>query len=362
MIFTTPRLLVRTAIPSDEDVDLYYRLWTDPRVMTNVGFPYGLRITREKMRQILETQSGTEYDRLLVIERRSDGQRLGECKLGKPDEHGIAETDVKLLPEYWGHSYGLEVKRGLLDYIFTHSDCSAVHATPNVENLPSIRMQEAVGGERIHEGVYEFPEHMREYTHPVHHYVYQVTRQTWTALPRVASATNITIQIKACHELTPTEQENLDGLLHRVFGYDPLGASMVWSKMDWYIWVCENDMLVSNVEIVERTITVDNRPLRVGGIGGVATLPEFRGRGLATQAMTAAARYMKEELRLDYGLLITGSSKKSLYAGMGWQEVSEAAYFDQPSGKMKNDGITMSLALTDKPWPAGEIDFCGFPW
>lgn len=136
MIFTTSRLLVRKGLPSKEDVDLFYCLWNDARVMVNVGFPNGLQITRERIRQILESQSDTEYNRLLIIERRSDGQRLGECKLGKPDEHGIAETDVKLLPEYWRHRYGLEIKRGLLNYLFTHTDCRAVHATPNVGNLP----------------------------------------------------------------------------------------------------------------------------------------------------------------------------------------------------------------------------------
>jgi hypothetical protein len=42
--------------------------------------------------------------------------------------------------------------------------------------------------------------------------------------------------------------------------------------------------------------------------------------------------------------------------------ISDPVYFDQPSGKMKNDGVAMSLALTGKPWPPGVVDFCGLPW
>jgi RimJ/RimL family protein N-acetyltransferase len=361
MIFTTTHLSIRKALPTDADTEMYYRLWTDGRVMANVGFPNGIPMTREKMRQMLESQGESEFDSLLLIERLSDGQRLGECKLGKPDENGIAGTDVKLLPEYWGHAYGVEVKRGLLDYIFTHTDCRAVRASPNVNNRPSIRMQEAVGGERIDEFVYEFPEHMREYTVPVHGYTYEVTRQAWETLPRVGDSSSITVQITPAGELSPDKQKSLDDLLARVFGDDPY-SHMSYAKMEWNVLVYLGNILASNVEIVERIVTVSEQPLRVGGIGGVATLPEYRGRGLSTQAMTAAAKFMKGQLGLEYGLLITGSRRKTFYEALGWQVNSEPAYFDQPSGKMKNEGITMSLAMAGEPWPAGVIDFCGLPW
>ena len=56
MIFTTTRLRIRKALPTDEDTEMYFRLWTDGRVMVNVGFPNGIQITREKMRQMLESE------------------------------------------------------------------------------------------------------------------------------------------------------------------------------------------------------------------------------------------------------------------------------------------------------------------
>ena len=361
MIFTTARLLVRKALPTEEDTEMYFRLWTDGRVMVHVGFPNGLPITREEMRAKLVSQGDSEYDRLLVVERLSDGKQVGECKLGVPDEKGSAETDVKLLPEYWGHSYGVEVKRGLLDYLFTHTDCRAVHASPNVNNRPSIRMQEAVGGVRIDEGVYEFPEDMREFTCPVHCYIYEVTRQAWEALPREQPGSRITVQIKAAGELPPAEQKALEALLERVFRDDPY-AGMAYAKADWNVLVYTGDILAANIEIVEHTVTVGGQPLRVGGIGGVATLPEYRGRGLASRGMSAAVKFMRDELGLEYGLLITSARRITLYEGMGWQVVSAPAYFDQPSGKIQNEGITMSLTMTGKPWPPGIVDFCGLPW
>ncbi len=177
VIFETERLAVRTA--TADDVDLFYALWTDPRVMAHVGFPHGMRVERSELKERLLEQGGPEFERLLVVELKATGQAIGQCALSHPDEEGVAEPDTKLLPAFWGHKYGTEAWRGLVAYHFAHTDCIAVGATPNVQNIASIKMQEAVGGVRVGEGVYEFPEAMRDFTTPVHHYVYRVYREDW---------------------------------------------------------------------------------------------------------------------------------------------------------------------------------------
>jgi RimJ/RimL family protein N-acetyltransferase len=182
IVFETERLLVRTA--TVEDAGLVHELWTDPRVMANVGFPQGLRITREEIEEKTQKPFGSEFEQLLIVELAETEQPIGQCLMHLPNEEGIAETDIKLLPVYWGHRYGVEVNRGLLAHLFAHTDCVAVHGTPNVENVASIKMLEAVGGVRIGEGVHEFPESMREYTAPVHYYVYEVSRENWEQLQR----------------------------------------------------------------------------------------------------------------------------------------------------------------------------------
>ncbi|MBU1699112.1 MAG: GNAT family N-acetyltransferase [Candidatus Eisenbacteria bacterium] len=191
-IFKTARLSVRTAAP--EDAGFLYHLWTHPDVMHNVGFPNGLKITkeeilrkitdqenvrREKAKQQITNPNNTVYDRYLVITLQGTDDLIGECKLGYPNNQGIATTDVKILPEYWGHKYGSEIKRGLLKFLFENTVCIAVEATPNVSNAASIKMQEAAGGVRVGEGTYYFPEKMKDFTRPVHHYIYRVTREAW---------------------------------------------------------------------------------------------------------------------------------------------------------------------------------------
>lgn len=177
VVFDTVRLTIRLA--AVEDMDFFYQLWTDPQVMVHVGFPQGLLITRAEIQDRLAAPGTSPFNRLLVIDLQSTRQSIGECYMQLPNAEGIASTDVKLLPAFWGRRYGLEVKRGLLDYIFTHTDAIAVEATPNVDNVASIKMQEAVGGKRVGESVYQFPPAMQSYTAPLHSYTYRVTRKDW---------------------------------------------------------------------------------------------------------------------------------------------------------------------------------------
>lgn len=178
-IFQTPRLQIRRATDSEADADFFYGIWTNSQVMALVGFPYGLRITRNEIREMFERESDSEYNQWLIVEFRQTYVPIGECKLGWPNEDGISETDVKLLPDYWGLGFGTEIKRGLVNYLFTHTDCRAVKATPNKKNLASQKMQEAVGGKRVGEDLFQFPREMKDYTCDVPHYVYMVLREDW---------------------------------------------------------------------------------------------------------------------------------------------------------------------------------------
>ena len=177
IIFETPRLTIHLAVP--DDAEYVHSLWTDPRVMRNVGFPEGLKISIDEVREDITRRGDKEFGQFLIIRLKLSQNSIGQCLMKFPDENKISETDVKLNPTFWGQRIGVEIKQGLVDYLFSHTDCEIVQATPNVGNTASVKMQEAVGGVLVGESVYEFPESMREFTQPVHHYIYQVRRENW---------------------------------------------------------------------------------------------------------------------------------------------------------------------------------------
>ena len=176
-LLTTARLSVQPATVAD--APLIHALWTDPQVMAFVGFPQGLPITLAVVEARLAQPEADPSGRLLSVRHKTTGQAIGHLKLAWPDVHGIAEPDIKLLPECWGQGYGRELWLALVDYQFRFTDCQIVQATPNVANVGSVRLQEAAGLRRVGEALYEFPEAMQAYTTPVPHYVYQLSRANW---------------------------------------------------------------------------------------------------------------------------------------------------------------------------------------
>lgn len=178
LVFETDRLLVRIA--EIKDAELHFDLWTSSAVMRNIGFPDGLPISIDDVRETLREQTkASEFGRNLVVVERASGDSMGECKMYRPDEQGISRTDIKLLPKFWGQGFGVEIKRALIAYIFENTESTAIEATPNIENSASIRMQESVGGIRVGEDTHHFPESMKDYTTPVYHYIYRVFRADW---------------------------------------------------------------------------------------------------------------------------------------------------------------------------------------
>ncbi|MFC1706540.1 GNAT family N-acetyltransferase, partial [Planctomycetota bacterium] len=150
--------------------------------------PCGSQSLRGEPVAAIAKEHDSEFDCKLLVILKETSEPIGECKLGRPGEDGISETDVKLLPEFWGRGFGTEVKQGLVDYLFTHTSCQAVKATPNKLNRASQKMQEAVGGKKVGEEHYRFPDHMRTNTMDVDCFVYKVFRDDWEQRDRLRRA------------------------------------------------------------------------------------------------------------------------------------------------------------------------------
>lgn len=137
------------------------RLWTDGRVMANVGYPAGLPFDLAEARQLFaDRYAGVDFIHkglhLAVTDRA--GRFLGEAFVGRaegllaleaadagPAAEPFSQPDVKLLPECWGQGLGREVWQLLLDYTFANVPVDIVQVTPNVSNERANRLYVTLG-------------------------------------------------------------------------------------------------------------------------------------------------------------------------------------------------------------------------
>ena len=166
------------------------------------------------------------------------------------------------------------------------------------------------------------------------------------------------IQIHSAAELPPPRQTELAHLFQLQFGH----TSYQWAAPQWHVLTSVDAALASCLRVFERTISVGGQMLRVCGVGGVMTLPEWRQRGLAGITLRRAAEFMGDELRVDFALLLCRVEVAPIYARLGWELVAGPTTFEQPSGRAMYPHHTMVLRYTARAWPSGPIDLCGLPW
>lgn len=88
-----------------------------------------------------------------------------------------------------------------------------------------------------------------------------------------------------------------------------------------YCRVCAVDgKLVSVIQICERKVRIGEAELVMGGIGNVATLPEYRGKGYSQRLLADCARVMNEH-RIDFSVLFTGI--QPFYEKALWRSVPQ---------------------------------------
>jgi len=168
------------------------------------------------------------------------------------------------------------------------------------------------------------------------------------------------IEVKSAGELSTFEKARQDCVVTSSLYAFLTGTK--WATADWTVMVWEDEELVSNVHIIERVATVGGQPVKLGGIGNVATKLEWRKRGYARSALKTAQDFLLDPLKVDFGLTIATEQMVPRYEKLGWEEVAKSMKIDQPDRKTTLNFPVMILPLCKQEWPEGEIDLCGLPW
>ena len=172
----------------------------------------------------------------------------------------------------------------------------------------------------------------------------------------------MSIEIRRVKSLSEEESERLYGWSDDVF--ESAHLDLRCRSTDWRFLVHVDGQVVSQVGVLNHVVTVGNQEVRVGGIGGVVTVPSARLKGHARAVLQAALDFMCEEWEVEFGFLLCLDLMVPFYQKPGWQKVVDTVIMDQPSGSMPlPSGLSaVVFPCKGKEWPAGTLEMNSMPW
>jgi aminoglycoside 2'-N-acetyltransferase I len=178
---------------------------------------------------------------------------------------------------------------------------------------------------------------------------------------------SITISLKRLDDFSDEDRESLRELKAAVYPPEREGewegASREWSRPEWGVFVRDDaGNLVSYTGVMRREGSVDGRDTTIGGVGGIATHPDHRGRGYAPLGMGRALDYLTTR-DTDFALLVCREQLVPYYQGLGWR-LFEGEVRDTQFGKPEVFEFNRVMVgdLNRKAPLRGTIDLRGPAW
>jgi predicted acetyltransferase len=177
------------------------------------------------------------------------------------------------------------------------------------------------------------------------------------------------LQIKflAEEQLSEEIKKQINDLDHEAFSTvdqdkDEEFAKIEWASNEWMALGFVNDQLVTQLCLLKRKINVGEGSIIVAGIGGVATTTQWLKQGFSSMLLQSAADFMRNEMKVPFGLLICDDKVQQFYTKNGWQKIAESLWFTQENQRHPLKSCVMIIPLANQKWPMGEIDLNGLPW
>lgn len=152
-------------------------------------------------------------------------------------------------------------------------------------------------------------------------------------------------------EFRAIKQSELDECLDlwgNVFGvgrdyFPPYFFGDPWFRRVYTRVAVADGKIASVIQICERRVRVGEAELTMGGIGNVATHPDYRGRGYSQRLLQDCAKIMRGR-RMDFSVLFTGIMP--FYEKVLWRSVPQRMF----GGKPKADIPPPDSRYAIRPW------------
>ena len=143
------------------------------------------------------------------------------------------------------------------------------------------------------------------------------------------------------------------------------GRRLDWAEAEWDVFVVDDVLgLVSYTGVVLRDADHDGTPVRVGGIGGLKTHPEARGRGHAASGLDRTMGFFRiQDPEIEFGLLVCDDSLLDYYQQFGWRVFTGDLMTMQQGKSLRFDfNRVMVVDIAGVAPLKGTIDLKGPPW
>jgi GNAT superfamily N-acetyltransferase len=193
-----------------------------------------------------------------------------------------------------------------------------------------------------------------------------------TLAEEMPTAAGVRVIQLATENLSPEERQQTSAFTRhtlqrsqdRVRPLSLLADTYSWTSPTWSAMVKADERVVTHAGIIYRVVHVGALRLAVGGVGGVMTLSEWRGRGYARAVLAGATAFVGRQLWAPFALIICPKADVGFYEHLGWSVAEGAIQCEQPGGLVTlphEVGVYLSCQGA-AAWPSGPIDLLGLPW
>jgi GNAT superfamily N-acetyltransferase len=141
------------------------------------------------------------------------------------------------------------------------------------------------------------------------------------------------------------------------------GRHIEWSIPECCVRIMTDDELISYTGIVLRQALHNDRSIRIGGVGGVMTHPEYRRQGIAQLGLRRSIKFFHEELNIEFALLVCKPDLIAYYSKLGWHEFNGQLIVKQYGNETEfTFNRVMTYDIQSSGPITGIIDLCGPPW
>lgn len=128
----------------------------------------------------------------------------------------------------------------------------------------------------------------------------------------------------------------MNALMQSVFGFtfDRWYAQDLWDHRYECYSMIHDGRIISNVSMTKMTVLVEGRRVRAIQLGAVATLPEYRGHGLARRII----EHVLDKYRGTPAFLFANETVLGFYPKFGFEQVNEAQPYLRLSHPLHGEG------------------------